>query len=341
MRVGECRNLAENWAARREACLPGYVGAYLGGSTAALPPDAPMPGGSDLDVYVALEGPLPEKRGKFEYQGALLEVSYVSWAAIFPAERALKDYHLAYSLRYGQVAGDPRGRLRPLMEQVARHFWDRPYWTARRDQALEKVRAGLTGLRPDAPLPDKTLSWLFPTGITTHTVLTAAGENPTVRLRYLRARRVLEDRGRLDVYERLLALSGFARVTGETARKMLDELAPAFDAAARLGRTPFFFSSDISPVSRPAAIDDLAALIARGFHRETLFWIVCTWARSMKILAADAPEEYARFLPLFRQALAAVDRDTDEKISAAAGEVLAYLPALRAVTDEIMKESAH
>ena len=136
MRVGECRNLAENWAARREACLPGYVGAYLGGSTAALPPDAPMPGGSDLDVYVALDGPIPEKRGKFEYQGALLEVSYVSWAAIFPAERALKDYHLAYSLRYGQVAGDPRGRLRPLMEQVARHFWDRPYWTARRDQTL-------------------------------------------------------------------------------------------------------------------------------------------------------------------------------------------------------------
>lgn len=65
----------------------GYVGAYLGGSTVALAPDAPMPGGSDLDVYVALEGPLPEKRGKFEYQGALLEVSYVSWAAIFPAER--------------------------------------------------------------------------------------------------------------------------------------------------------------------------------------------------------------------------------------------------------------
>ena len=126
MRVGECRNLAEDWVARREAGLPGYVGAYLGGSTAALAPDAPMPGGSDLDVYVALEGPLPEKRGKFEYQGALLEVSYVSWAAISPAERALKDYHLAHSLRYGQVAGDPRGRLRPLMEQVARHFGTGP-----------------------------------------------------------------------------------------------------------------------------------------------------------------------------------------------------------------------
>ena len=61
----------------------------------------------------------------------------------------------------------------------------------------------------------------------------------------------------------------------------------------------------------------------------------------MKILAADAPEEYARFLPLFRRALAAVGRDTDAKISVAAGEVLAYLPTLRAVTDEMMKQSAH
>ena len=82
-------------------------------------------------------------------------------------------------------------------------------------------------------------------------------------------------------------------------------------------------------------------LIDQGFHREALFWIVCTWARSMKILAVDEPEEYARFLPLFRRALAAVGRDTDEKISAAAGEVLAYLPTLRAVTDEMMKQSAH
>lgn len=141
-------------------------------------------------------------------------------------------------------------------------------------------------------------------------------------------------------YERLLALSGFGTVSQEAARALLEEMATAFDAAARLGRTHFFFSSDISPASRPAAVSDIGALIDRGLHREVLFWIVCTWARSMKILRTDAPEEYEGLLPGFQRTLAAVGRDTDPKIAAAAEAMLAYLPELRRITDEIMESAA-
>jgi hypothetical protein len=338
MTVKECAAIAAQWVRENEASLPGYLGAYVGGSVAALKPDAEISGGSDMDVYVVADNPPPAKRGKFVFKNALLEISYIATGAIFPAEKALSDYHLANSLSHEFTLDDPSGRLSALQSAVAAGFPLRENISLRRDHAISRVRAGLSGINFAAALPDLTLSWLFPTGITTHAVLVSALRNPTVRLRYLRAREVLLENNLESEHELLLQLSGFSRITRAQADSLLDELEPIFDQAARLGRTPFFFASDISPQSRPAAIDDIRELVARDLHREAMFWIITTYARAMKMLLADAPDEYAKSLPAFENALACVGRSCEADISAAAENVLDHLPQLTAITDSLIEK---
>jgi hypothetical protein len=51
----------------------------------------------------------------------------------------------------------------------------------------------------------------------------------------------------------------------------------------------FFFAADISDVVRPMAIDGSRKLIARGEHREAIFWMVASYSRCQKVFHYDAP----------------------------------------------------
>lgn len=334
MLLKDALSIAQEWIRLNEAPLTGYAGAYAGGSCAALSDEDAVPAGSDLDVFVVLAGAPPVKRGKFLYKELLMEISYLSEDTLFPAQRALSDYHLAHSLAFGRLLSDPSEKLGGLMRSVRAEFAKPEAVRVRRDHALSRVRSGLTA--PLSPgLPDRTLGWLFPTGITTHAALVSAMKNPTVRLRYLRAREIMER----DDYEALLSLAGFASVTRVQADEMLKALMPLYDRASFAGPTPFFFASDVSPQSR-RAVEELESLIQRGDHREAMFWILTCYARSMKILGAAEPDACALFQPAFDRALETVGRDSEEKILAANKAVLDFLPELTRITDGLIARHA-
>jgi hypothetical protein len=57
-------------------------------------------------------------------------------------------------------------------------------------------------------------------------------------------------------------------ISPERVDHHLSELAKTFDAAAAVAKTPFFFSTDITPAARPIAIDGSRELIHAGaLHR--------------------------------------------------------------------------
>ncbi|MEG6590270.1 hypothetical protein [Paenibacillus barengoltzii] len=85
---------------------------------------------------------------------------------------------------------------------------------------------------PKKLLQNQVLGWLFPTGVTTHVLLTAALRNPTIRLRYLRAREVLEAYGHREVYAELLQLLGCTQLTARRTEAHLKVLERTFDTAA-------------------------------------------------------------------------------------------------------------
>ncbi|MGG6311405.1 hypothetical protein [Paenibacillus macerans] len=338
MKVGEARKAAAKWVLQLASREDAFLGAYFSGSTVGLPEHAELPASSDIDLMVVTAQTIPPmKPGKFRFEQALLEVTYLSWTQLASAESVLADYHLAGGFRTDTIIADSTGRLRRLQSEVGRRFAEKPWVLRRCGHALARIEGGLRGIDPAAPWHDQVTGWLFPTGVTTHVLLTAALRNPTVRLRYLATREVLEAYGHSEIYAELLHLLGCAQLTARQAETHLDALARTFDAAAEQARTPFFFSSDITAGARPVAIDGSRELIRTGRRQEAVFWIVATFARCHKILAADAPDLGRRFAPDFHGVLADLGIREPADLFSRADEVLRFLPRLKATAEAIIE----
>lgn len=338
MIVSQAKEIARQWVHEEAARKPGFRGALFHGSANWLPGEAELPATSDLDVLVVLAEPDHNLTlGKFSFRGVLLDVSALPNDQLRSPELILANYRLAGSFRAASVIADPSGRLSAPQTAVARDYAKRRWVRARRDDALENALSHLRSADEAGPFADRVTGWLFGTGVTTHVLLAAGLRNPTVRTRYLAARALLADYGRLDFYEALLELLGCAQMSRARAELHLAALAEAFDAAKSVIRTPFFFAADISDLARPVAIDGSRDLIERGFQREAVFWLLATYARCEKVLHHDAPPElWARFEPGFRSLLADLGIASPADLQERAAQVRAFLAQVREVSDEIM-----
>lgn len=338
MRVGSARTAAIEWVMLHASKEDGFRGAFFSGSTVGLPDDAVLSASSDIDVMIVIaQAEPPLKLGKFQYRGTLIEATYVSWDQLVSVEEVLTNYHLAGSLRMDTIIADPTGHLRRLQTQISRRFAERVWVRRRCEHARQKIEVGLRSIDTSAPLHDQVTAWLFPTGVTTHVLLTAALRNPTVRLRYLAARNVLIEYGHAELYSDLLKLLGCADLTPQRVEHHLDELTRTFDAAAAVAKTPFFFSTDITATARPIAIDGSRELIRAGYHREAVFWIVATFARCHKILAADAlPALQLALAPAFEAIIADLGITSTTELIRRAEVVIQFLPRLWATTEAIL-----
>ncbi|MFJ2373060.1 hypothetical protein ACIOZL_09680 [Streptomyces sp. NPDC087769] len=337
MRVGTARAAAVQWVTEHARPDPGFRGAFFSGSTVGLPDDAELSPYSDVDIVVVTAVPAPPaKPGKLRFRDALLEVSLLPWGELASADEVLSSYHLAGSFRRDTVVDDPTGRLRELRADVSRRFAERPWVRRRCLDAERRIETRLAAFDASAPFHEQVMSWLFPTGVTTHVLLVAALRNPTVRLRYPAAREVLDAYGQAHLYPELLELLGCARLSAARTGHHLDELARTFDAAAEVARTPFFFSGDITAGARPVAIDGSRYLVERGDHREAVFWIIATFARCHTVLAADAPELHQARLPAFRDAVADLGVTSTDDLLRRGERVIAFLPELRRTAEKIL-----
>jgi hypothetical protein len=241
----------------------------------------------------------------------------------------LSNSHLAGSFRVPSVISDPTGRLTDLNAAVARDFAKRRWVFRRCEHARDKVLQNLEWSDRSQPFHDQVIPWLFATGVTTHVLLAAGLKNLTVRQRYVAVRQLLVGFHRLPFYEDLLGLLGCAGMSRERAESHLTALTSAFDAAKDVVKTPFFFASDISGIGRPIAIDGSAELIARGDHREAVFWMVATYSRCQKIFHRDAPAEMRERLGSgYRELLADIGITSSADLVSRSDAVRAFLPRL-------------
>lgn len=338
MRIKEAKDVARRWVREEASGALGFAGAFFHGSTNWLPDDARLPATSDLDVMVVLDDPNPPiKPGKFHYQGVLLEVSYLPSTQVQSPEIVLGRYQLAGSFRTPGIILDPSGQLTALQVAVAGEYAKRQWVSRRCEDARDNVLRHLQSLERAETFADQVTAWLFGTGVTTHVLLVAGLKNPTVRTRYLAVRELLADYGQLPFYDSLLELLGCAQMDRAQAERHLDALAAAFDTAAAVIATPFFFAADLSVQGRPIAIDGSRELIARGDHREAIFWMVATYARCQKVLAQDAqPALQERFTPGFLRLLGDLGIASFADLRRRAEQTRAFLPQVWAVAEAIM-----
>lgn len=359
MLLRDARIVASEWVVRHAKRTKDYIGAYFCGSTIELADSSELSPYSDVDIVVVVDAPdaLP-KLGKFVYRGVLIEVTYLLSRQLESPWEVLASHHLANSFKLDTIIDDPTGHLHRLQSEVAHHFAEWKWVNMRCEGVLESIERRLSSLEGSMPLHDRVLGWLFPTGITTHVLLLAALKNPTVRLRYLAVRSVLAVYGHMNIYDRLLELLQSDLFDEQRAKAHCRELAKAYDAALRVAKTPFPFSSDISTASRHIAIDGSFELIERGDHREAVFWMLATFARCHKVLYTDAPREvWGIYVPAFRAMLADTGIDIDADVDGRAVDVgragtasrfadraqavIEFLPKLREVSRAIMLANPH
>jgi hypothetical protein len=334
----EAREIARQWVGAEAGREPRCSGAFLHGSITWLPDGAGIPPASDVDVILVLDDPdPPPKPGKIRHESLLLDVSYLSSDRLRSPEDVLGQYDLAGSLRGPSVIFDPSGRLSALQEAVSRDFAKR-HWVERRCRhARDRILRNLRALSEPQPLHDQVTAWLFAAGVMTHVVLVAGLRNPTVRRRYVAVCELLADYGRPDVYERLLAHLGCAGFSRARVEGHLAALATAFDAATEVIAMPFSFASDISAVARPIAIDGSQELIARGQHREAVFWIAATAARCQKVFHHDTPPEpRERFTEDYQRLLVDLGIASPADLQQRGQQIGAALPELWQVAEEII-----
>lgn len=318
--------------------IPGFYGAFFHGSVNWLADEDPLPSGSDVDVMIVLEGPVPPgKPGKLFYQGVIIEASYLPAEQIRSKDQVLGISHLAGAFRTDSLIADPSGHLRKIWVGASKDYARRE-WVARRcEHAMNKARSNLKGLNPVLPFHDQVMTWLFGNGVTTHVLLVAGLQNPTVRKRYLAVRELLAQYCRLDFYDTLLSMLGCQQLNQAQTRQHLATLTAAFDDAQAVIRTPFVFAADISQLGRPGAIDGSRELIERGDHREAIFWIAVTYSRCQKVLAQDGPPGMIeQHNPGYRALLADLGIGSFIDIQERSQQALNILPTVWEVAQAIM-----
>ena len=344
MNLDQARAAARQWVAHEAAAMEGFQGAFLTGSAIWLPGTATFPPTSDVDMILVHGGTtgsapeLPTAPGKFRFRDVVLEASWIPARELHSPDLVLGNYHLAGSFRSADhILADPSGTLGELVPVVSRDYAKR-LWVARRvDHARDKITRGLESWDTTAPLHQQMLSWVFPTGVTTHLLLLAGLRNATVRRRYVAVRDLLAEYDRLDFYDELLDLLGCARLGSAAVGDHLEALVRIFDAVTGRATSRFPFAADLTEVGRPVAIDGGRDLIARGDHREAVFWIVVTYSRCLAVLQTDLPQlDRKSFDDGYRTLLADLGIGSARDLQARRDRLRASLPRVRDVADEIM-----
>ncbi|HTV60415.1 MAG TPA: hypothetical protein VMJ93_16200 [Verrucomicrobiae bacterium] len=352
MKISQAREIARQWAVEEAERLPGFRGAFTAGSCDWLPDDATLPPSSDFDVMVVFDeagaGDSRERiaresprRAKFVHRGLLLEASYLRAEQFESPAKILGDYHLAPNFSTSTILSDPSGDLAPLHAAVSRDYAKRGWVRRRCANASENDLRHLRAAGIAAPLHERAMACLFAAGVTTHVLLVAGLKNPTVRARYASVRKLLEEYGRLELHEELLEFLGAGRITRAQAETHLAALATVFDAASQVPKPQAPFASDIAAIARPIAIEGSADLIARGLHREAMFWIGVTHSRCRVILEAAARENPPHDFrdpshDAYRELLADLGLASDAEIQRRREDIERALPRIIAAANEII-----
>jgi hypothetical protein len=112
----------------------------------ALSPDSILPRYSDVDVVVVASSDGPPKLGKFRYEDALLDVSYLPWNQLAHLYGVAGAYQLAPSFSSNQVIVDPTGHLDKLYRAISAGFAHPEAVRRRCESAIAKLESGLAAI---------------------------------------------------------------------------------------------------------------------------------------------------------------------------------------------------
>jgi hypothetical protein len=329
------------WIGENASSIRGYRGAFLAGSLCWLDDTDAVSAFSDIDIHVFVDDDqVDAKPRKFRYHGALLEVSIDPVSMLDDPESTLASAPVAASIARNRILDDPGGLLRPAFAFIAAEYPKRHRVIARMDAIQARIVAAMGQDDEREAFHDQVMRWIFPAGVTTHLLLAAGLGNPTVRRRFVEVKHLLDRYNEPGMLDTLLDLVASAHVTREMAGRHLAALTPIYDAMSAIEETTSRWLSDVGTDSRSISIDGTRDLIDRGFHRESMFWIVATFTRCLSVNAgSDETDSFAQADEAFRALMSDLGIVTTADIGRKKAAVAAALPGIRETADRILERN--
>lgn len=338
MLVREVKELVSEWVMNYGTTSPDFMGALFRGSITKMQDDDEFPMSSDVDLGFVFEHAIPDEIPKKTVLNGV-SVGGLCWLIdrFKPVDKVLGDYRIGFSFQRANLIPGAKEPLVELTGEASREFPKR-YWVNQRvEDAQANCAKYVESVYQAENAFDQVMIWLWATGITCHIVLAAGMKNPTVRKRYLAARNVLSDFEMLDFYEALHRLQGSCDWDRFLTDKHFENATRVFDIACEAGPHPFPFGADICKQSRVSVIGGTKSLIDQGDHREAVYWIVATFARSLRILEHVGDQESLdEFRPSFDEMLSDLGLDSERDIFDRTERVKAAIPQVMDVAHAIM-----
>lgn len=339
MNVKQAKDVGREWVLEEVSKNPHFDGAFFAGSTNWMSDEAPFPGTSDLDIKIVLaDSDPPDNFEKHLYQGVMIDTSYISNEQLQTPDMILGNYFLAgHFTTPDMIIADPSGQLTKIQATVSRNFAQREWVVRRCEHARNQVLNSLEWLQESQPWHDQVFAWIYPTSTTTHVLLVAGLQNPTVHRMFAATRDLLAAYDQLLFQETLLALLGSVDLDRARVERHLEATMKMFDAAKEVIKTPFFGSTDLSDGGRSIAVDSNQRLIERAYHREAMFGITLTQTWCQKALYNDAPRAtQERFKLAYQELLDDLGIPSPAVLQQRHDQVRDYLPRVWEVTETII-----
>ncbi|MEM7114959.1 MAG: hypothetical protein AAF614_21155 [Chloroflexota bacterium] len=305
MNVSQVKQMARQWTSNLAQKEPAYLGSFFAGSINRMHDAAPWQPLSDVDIFTLVDREFEgwSQQEKLLHEGIIIE------SVIFPISRFQTEEQLltrvdTINLTHDTIIDDPFGYLAERAELIARRYRAN-CWTQRRCQNGKAfvLSECLPGMLEASSLPEQILNLLLAVVQIAQLPALAQNQNPTVRKGLLVARDLLAEQE--AAYESILRLLGSTTLSTTQAFAHLQACERAFDYATTVIQTPFWGDYDVNQEMRPIAIAGGYSLIAAGFPREAMWWVLFIHTLAMIAIQNDAPAaDKANFLAAYRQIVA-------------------------------------
>lgn len=356
MTASAAREAARDWVLATRTHWPGLLAAHLIGGVTAMADGDAFPLDKDVDLHLIFNEKSPVLRERESwpriveefFHGLPIEAGIKSVADYRSAEVVLANPEIAYHLTVDSILHDPAGLLHGLQDAVRRDYTRRRWVLAR----LEHERRGLAGALE--MLPAVRAQWggsgevnilgYITTFVTAALWVATLGPPKGGGKLMLRLREVLAAYERLDLHEELLDIIGLSRIGPAAVERFLQEATAAFDLAVAIREVSPEVAQDFSPFEhklhghlRAYFVESCRSLLAAGFHREAMGWVMPYHLATADILLAygleaEKPEVAARQCAL----LQALGLETDAARSTAFARMTGLYERMFALAEEIV-----
>ena len=336
MNVRQVIEIAKEWVEENVSQVPGFCGAYLGGSLSRMPKDASFPTYRDVDTYIIAEdvNQVPITHPILLYKGILFERFKMSLESHSSPEVVLSRPLISTNLVTGVVVSDPVGLLGKLQKAIGEEYAHRKWVQFRLEFQKKGASEHLEKIK-DANSPIDVLDeigWIvfFLAGA----IATAHLRPPTVRRCLALTKELLQSQGKAELHEEILKVYGCAHMSREQVDFYLHESINAFDLAVEVRHTPppsWLADLYIHPDVRPYFVDGAQEIIDEGSFREAMSWIVFFHSLANAVIQKDAPDEEK---PMYQ---AGFDRLLSELVLGTHGDWQSRSELTKSVAEEVFQ----